>query len=151
MRIPIESFCEVNFEHSVLYDITLSLKTKASFKDIELLNDPNIGDRITKLEIKSNQDTAVMEVLFSLLSNSSVHSLDIQESNSIRWMGHKKKIVPCLHELIIDDSEPLKVFKSVVECCSYLEKLSVTNMVETTVSNILQRIASNCPHILYAV
>ena len=58
MRIPIESLCEVNFEHSVLHDITLCLKGKASLKDMISLNDPNIRDKITKLLIKGEQDPA---------------------------------------------------------------------------------------------
>ena len=147
MRIPIESLCEVNFENNVLYDITLCLKETASLKDIESLNDPNIRDKITKLDIKDDQDPAVTEVLFSLLTtgNSSVRSLDIQYSILSQWMEHIKQIGPCLHELSIGNYKSLEVFKAVVECCPYLEKLRVTTMVETTVSNILQRVASNCP------
>ena len=146
MRIPIESLCEVNFEHSVLHDITLCLKEKAYLEDIVSLNDSNFSNKITKLQFRGDQDPAVIEVLFSLLSNSSVRSLDIQESNPLRWMEHIKKIGPCLCELIIDDSESLKVFKAVVECCPYLEKLILNFQFGVSdSSDILQSTASNCP------
>ena len=146
-KISIESLCEMSLEHSILYDITLCLKKKASLKDIASLSDLNIRDRITELEIESDQDPAVMKVLFALLDKSSIRSLSIQYSNPFRWMEHIKKIGPCLRKLNIGDSESLKVFKAVVEYCPYLEKLSLTNLLETADCNILQRIANNCPHL----
>ena len=147
MRIPIESLCEVNFQHSVLNDITLCLKkTAASLKDIAILNDPNIREKITKLDIERDQNPAVMEVLFSLLTNSSVRSLGIQESHPLRWTEHIKKIGPCLHELVIGSSMMhYHLIKTITEYCPYLEKLSFRYRSDN--SNILQRIASNCPHI----
>ena len=150
MKIPIESLCEVNFKHSVLYDITLCLKEQVSLIDSILSNDPNISNKITKLQIVGKQDPAVMEVLFSLLSNSSTRSLDIQYSNPLRWMEHIKKIGPCLRELIINYSESLKLCKTVVEYCPYLEKLILNpSFYVRSDSNILQSIASNCPHLRF--
>ena len=149
MRIPIESLCEVNFEHSILHDITLCLNVKASLQDMAILNDPNIRDKITKLDIKSDQDPAVMEVLFSLLTNSSIRSLDIQYSNLSQWMEHIKKIGPHLRVIAIHDWVIVSLtIKTITEYCPYLEKLSlklITGVSDS--SNILQRIASNCSHI----
>ena len=150
MRIPIESLCEVNFEHAVLYDITLCLNVKASLKDIAALNDPNISDKITKLEIERDQNPAVMEVLFSLLNNSCVRSLDIEYSNLSQWMEHIKQIGPCLQELVIGGSlKHYCLIKTITEYCPYLEKLSLRYVSHVTVvsdnSIILQSIADNCP------
>ena len=103
MRIPIESLCKVNFVHS---DITLCLEKKASLNDIVSTYDPNIRNKITKLQIVGKQDPAVMEVLFSLLTNSSVRSLDIESSNLSQWITHIKKIGPCLREISISDVNP---------------------------------------------
>ena len=58
------------------------------------------------MEIDGYQDPAVMEVLFSLLSNSSVRSLDIESSNLSQWITHIKKIGPCLREISISDVNP---------------------------------------------
>ena len=76
------------------------MKKKAFLKDIALLKGPNIKDKITKLEIEGYQDPAVMEVLFSLLANSIVRSLDIESSSLSQWMvQHIKNICPFLREL----------------------------------------------------
>ena len=146
MRIPIESLCEVNFDHSVLYGITLCFKEKASLKDMAILNDPNIRNNITQLQIVGKQDPAVMEVLFSLLTNSSVRSLYIRRSNPLRWMEHIKKIGPCLSELAINScSIKLTILTTISKYCPYLEKLSFNLYIAD--SSILQSIASNCPHL----
>ena len=147
MRISTESLCEVNFENSVLYDITLCLKERASLQDIESLNDPNIRDSITKLDIKGDQDLAVMEVLFPLLTNSSVCSMAIRELNLSQWMEHIKKIGSCLRELNVFNCTIL--LTTITEYCPYLEKLSLdyVTVVVSDSSSILQSIASNCPHI----
>ena len=148
IKIPVESLCEVNFEHSVMYDITLCWKEQASLKDIVSLNDPNIRDKITKLEIESDQDPAVIEVLFSLLTKSSVRSLSMKISNLFMWMEHIKKIGPCLHELVMGSSLMHNHWiKTITECCPYLEKLSVISRLELADTNILQSIGSNCPHV----
>ena len=146
MKIPIESLCEVNFEPSVLYDITLCLKEKASLEDVSLLNDTNISHMITKLHIKGKQDPAVMELLFSLLTNSSVHRLDVQSLNLSQWMEYIKKIGLSLRELIIVSCNIQ--LKSITEHCPYLEKLSLSFQFGVSdSSNILQSIASNCTHL----
>ena len=148
MRIPIESLCEVNFDNNVLYDITLCLKEKESLKDIVSLNDPNISNKITKLDINGKQEAAQMEVLFSLLSNSSVHSLDIQYSNLSQWMEHIKQIGPCLRELTINYvSTVVTQLTTITEYCPYLEKLISDYWLKGNQHNFLQRLASNCPHI----
>ena len=143
MRIPIESLCEVKFEHSVLYDITLSLKKKAFPKHIALLKNPNISNMITKLQIKGKQDPAVMKVLFSLLS--SVRSLEIEESNPSQWAEHIMQIEPCLRELNINNCA-IKV-KTITEYCPFIEKLSLSFATVVSDNSILQSIASNCSHL----
>ena len=148
MRIPIESLCEVNFEHSVLYDITLGLKTKASLKDIASLNSPSIRDRISKLQIECEQNPAVMEVLFSLLTNSSVRSLIIKFSNLSQWMEHIKQIGPCLREFTINYvSTEVTQLTTITEFCPYLEKLSSDYWLKGSQHKFLQSIARNCPYL----
>ena len=146
MRIPIESLCEVNFEHSVMYDITLCLKEEMSLEDIKSLNDSSIRDKITKLDVKGKQDAAVMEVMFSLLTNGSVRSLDIGNSNLSEWVEHIKKIGPYLRELNFNNGSIQ--LKTLTEYFPYLEKLSLIGRLPVSDRRtILQSIAYNCPHL----
>ena len=96
------------------------------------------------MKVKGNQNPAV---LFSLLS--SVRSLDIESSQLCQWMKYITKIGPCLRVLsLYDYSIPVTNIVTVTEYCPYLEKLSWS--FESRVSNsdnILQSIASNCPHL----
>ena len=92
----------VDIEHFFVDSIELYLYSNTSLHFVEPLRNPLINQRVNYLQIKGNQDPAVMEVLFSLLS--SVRSLDIESSNPSQWMEHIKKIGTCLYELTIHNT-----------------------------------------------
>ena len=143
VRIDLESLCEVNFEHSIVDNFKLILNKYASLTQIRSLQNSCINKKVCQLEIKGNQDAAVMEVLFSLLS--SVRSLDIRESYLSPWIKHIKKIGPYLRDLsIVDVNVQLTTIKTITECCPYLEKLSFDDVSGGTV---LKTIANNCSHL----
>ena len=144
--IDLELLCEMNFEHSISDNIKLCLKNHASLTKMKSLQNSCIKENVCHMEINGNQDLAVMEVLFSLLS--SVRSLDIKESNLSEWMEHIKKIGPYLREISISDANPqLTMIKIIAEYCPYLEKLSLGYVIDVSDSNILQSIANICPHL----
>ena len=99
VRIDFDSLCEVNFEHFIMENIELCLKKYATLRNIESLPNQYIDENVSHVMIRNDQDPAVMEVLFSLLS--SVRSLHIQSSNLTEWMEQIKQIGPCLRELTI--------------------------------------------------
>lgn len=78
VRISVLSLGEIDFEYFELNIIELCLYKNTSLNDIAQLYDPNISQRITQVQIRGFQDPAVMEVFFSLPSNSCVLSLDIK-------------------------------------------------------------------------
>ena len=122
------------------------MKGDISLTDIKQLKYSYINQRVTFVEIEGYQDPAVMEELFSLLSNSSVRSLDIISYNiSTPWMEHVKKIGHCLRHLSIRNTcKTFTTFKTLTEYCPYLEKLNLGTVSHVTDSNILQTIAQNC-------
>ena len=158
-RISINFLCEVNFHPHIFNSIELHLRCNSSFQHIATLKNSFLNCRVTKLKIESCQDPAVIEVLFSLLTNSCVHSLDIDAdslyndavhdivSNISKWIIHIRKIGPCLRELSIQNIYlPLKLLSKIFECCPYLEKLS-SNSLSDSIGSILQNIANNCSHL----
>ena len=123
VRIDLEVLCEANFEHTILNNIELCLGQYASFRHTASLQNQYINEKVFCVKIKSDQDPAVMEVLFSLLS--SVRSLDIRNSYISQWMEHIK-----------------------TEYCPNLEKLNLYTVADVSQSSdILQSIANNCPHL----
>ena len=99
MKIPIESLSEVNFEPSVLYDITLCLKEKASLKDIALLNDPKIKVKIIKLDIKyKHLHRKFFDYLRSKKIFVNLHYLPIHLQPFYRKFGFKKNQFPVAEE-----------------------------------------------------
>lgn len=86
--IPIESLYDVNLQHIVFESIDLLLNHYTSLEHIKLLKNHYISQRVTCVRIVGDQDPAVMEVLFSLLIDSSVHSLNIQSSNQSQWIEY---------------------------------------------------------------
>ena len=106
VKIDLESLYEVNFEHSIVDNFKLCLKNHSSLSKMGSLQNSCINKNVCCMEIDGYQDPAVMEVLFSLLSNSSVRSLDIESSNLSQWITHIKKIGPCLREISISDVNP---------------------------------------------
>ena len=97
------------------------------------------------MEIKGSPDPVVMEVLFSLLTSSSVRSLDIESPNLSQWMEHIKKIGPCLRELYLRGGfKQFQILQTKTKYFPYLEKLSFDYVSGGTV---LQTIAINCPHL----
>ena len=100
----------------------------ASFRQTASLQNQYINEKVFCVKIKSDQDPAVMEVLFSLFS--SVHSLDIRNSNISQWMEHIKKIGPCLRELSILSIIPqFLILKTITDYFPYLEKLNLWTSV----------------------
>ena len=97
VHIYIKDLHELDFEHSVFVDIKLYCEEILSLEDIQPLKNSRIYNGITSVEIKSNQDPAVMEALFSLFS--SVCSLIIIDSNPTKWIEEIKKIGSKLHEV----------------------------------------------------
>ena len=96
--------------------------------------------------ISSNQDPAVMDVLFSLLS--SVRTIHIDSSNLTEWMMHLKQLGPYLRELnLMYVYAHSKIFSTITEYCPYLEQLILGSVEGVSDSNILQSIANNCPHL----
>ena len=144
IKIPIESLCEVDFEHSILENIELYLPNKTSLQHVEHLIKLYILESVTSVNIKGIQDPVVMEVLFSLLSNSSsVCSLNIYSSNLPQWSEHIKKIGPYLRELNIPEAIDLVILTTITEYCPYLEDLSLSCPSDV----ILQSITNNCQHL----
>ena len=148
--ILVDTLCEVNFQYYIFDSIELCLNLTMTLDDIELLKNPYIIQRVTSIKIQSEQDPAVMEVLFSLFSNcnnGNVRSLDLVSSNLPQWMEHIKKIGPCLRELTINCiAEHSKIFTILSAYCPYLESIKCRLRVSDS-SNILQIIAANYPHL----
>ena len=88
VKIAAESLCEICYEDSVLNNIEIYLKQDISLRIIEELKKRSITQSITRVRVHGDQDPAVMEVLFSLLIDSSVHSLNIQSSNQSQWIEY---------------------------------------------------------------
>ena len=131
---------------SVMDNIELSLNKIMSLEQVEYLKNPLVNQRVTCLEVQNNQDPAMMEVLFSLLS--SIRSLDIKASNVSQWMENIKIIGPCLRELTSKYFSVLsKTFITLTKYCPYLEKLCLSSVEGATENNFLQSIANNCPHL----
>ena len=145
--IAVESLCGVDFQHYIFNDIEICLNFTISLQHVEPLRNPYINRGISHVKIKGEQDPAVMEVLFSLLSNtnSSVRSLNIIASNLSQWMDHIKQIGPCLRELFIHDYfTKFPIIKSIFEYCPYLEKLIFNYGAGGSERNVLlQTIASH--------
>ena len=88
-------------------NIELCLQQYAPLQLIESIQSSSINKNVCCVEIKSDQDPVVMDVLFSLLSDSgNVHSFDIYSLNLSQRMEHIKKIGPCLREISISDVNP---------------------------------------------
>ena len=145
VRIDFDSLCEVNFEHFIMENIELCLKKYATLRNIESLPNQYIDENVSRVMIRNDQDPAVMEVLFSMLS--SVRSLHIQSANLTEWMMHLKQLGPCLRELTILSVIEKFTLSSIIEYCPYLEKLYLSTVTDVSQS-ILQCIAYNCPHLL---
>ena len=143
MRINIELLCDIDITDYTLDNIELYVRSDISLQPLTSLKNHYINERVTSLNIEDDQDPTVMEVLFSILS--SVRSLNIEFSNLSEWMDHIKKIGPCLRELLICDN--CAQIKTITEYCPYLEKLSLSFQSVETHINILQSIASKCPHL----
>ena len=124
--VPVKVMYKVHVQHHIIDNIELRFSNNTSLRYIESLNNPYIHERVTSVTIKGNQDPAVIEVLFSLLS--SVLSLNIEHSNLSAWKEYISNLGPCMYQLSI---KGVNLFHG-----SYI-----------TDSNILQSIASNCPHI----
>ena len=144
--ISVETLFEVKYQRYIFDNIELHLKSNASSQHIEPLKNNYINRRVTSVKIRGNQDPAVIEVLFSLLS--CVRSLIIQTPTISHWMEHIKQIGPCLHELSINCwTSQFKMLTTITEYCPNLEKLSWTYGPDVSDSNILQSIANNCSHL----
>ena len=148
-KIVVESLFEVDFENSVMDNITLCIDQNTSLKDIAPLDDLNTSQRMTQLVIKGNQDISVMEVLFSQLHNIQCLSLPvIDEIYQTQWIKQIKKIGQNLHELSIQDS-PINfiMFKSIIEYCPCMEKLSLSSVSDFEECNFLQCMAGKCSYL----
>ena len=142
VNLGVKLLCDVDFEHSILDNIELCIYYSFSLNDIQPLRNTLIYQNLTSVKIHGDQDPAVMEVLFSLLS--SVSSLNIKSSNLSQWIEHIKKIGSCVRELLIYDN--ITNLKTITEHCPYLEKLSLQSCLSVN-KNILQNISNNCPHL----
>ena len=151
-KIVVESLFEVDFENFVVDNITLCIDQNTSLNDIVPLDDLNISQRMTQLVIKGKQDIAVMEVLFSQLHN--VQSLSLPVIKGIyqtQWLEQIKKIGQNLHELSIQDS-PINftMFKSIIEYCPCMEKLSlnfVSDFEDSNLNNFLECMVGKCQYL----
>ena len=138
---------ELDFEHSILDNIELTIHQNTTLNDIKPLQMTFANQNLKEIEIHLHQDPAVMEVLFSLLTNSSVSSLNIESTNLSEWMEHIKKIGPSIYELSVFDSiREMNMLNTLTDYCPYLEKLSLNSCVSVS-SLLLQSIATNCPHL----
>ena len=146
VKIDLEILCEVNFEHCIIESIELCSKKYATLNHVLSLHNQYIREKVICVEIKSDQDPAVMEVLFLTLS--SVRSLDIHTVNLFQWVENIKKLGPGLRELSLRGVAPQLTLCTITEHCPYLEKLNlciVSNVSQS--SSIVLSIANNCPHI----
>ena len=149
VKLGVKLLCVLDFEHSILDNIEFYIEQDTSLDYIKPLKNTFFSQNFAHLKIKGNQDPAVMEVLFSLLSNnSSVRSLYIESSNLTQWMEHIKKIGPYLRELgLFGRSTQLSMITTITKLCPYLKKLSLNYMSDMSDNNILQSIANNCPRL----
>ena len=149
VKLGVKLLCVLDFEHSILDNIEFYIEQDTSLDYIKPLKNTFFSQKFAHLKIKGNQDPAVMEVLFSLLSNnSSVRSLYIESSNLTQWMEHIKKIGPYLRELgLFGRSTQLSMITTITKLCPYLKKLSLNYMSDMSDNNILQSIANNCPRL----
>ena len=148
--IPVDALCEVDIQHNAFDNIELCLNFNTSMQHIDHLKNPFINQKITSVKIKDDQDPTVMEVLFTLLSNSDVSSLDIQTSNQYEWVEPIRKIGTSLRELSIENHTTLTaMINTLVKYCPNLEKLSLNSEESMSEINILQSIANNCPYLRY--
>ena len=151
VTIDVESMCGVNFQHYIFDKIDLCLNFAISLQHLEPLRNPCIIHGVTHVKIKGDQDPAVMELLFSLLTstNSSVCSLNIVASNLSQWMEHIRKIGPCLSELFIHNFfTKFPIIKTIFDHCPNLEKLDLNYGAGGSKRNaLLQTIANYFPHL----
>ena len=152
LKIPVALLGEVDFEHSVLDNIELYLTWTLTQRNIIPLDDPNISRRITQLVIQGNPNSSVMEVLFPKLQHvRCLQIFDIQHTSiETQWFIHAKHLGVTLKELYISHMfNPIDMYNLIAEYCPYLEKLSLSRGSGGTVSNTLQTIVHNCPHLRY--
>ena len=125
VKIAVKALSEIDFEHSALDNIEVCLNKYTTLKDLEPLESVSLRQRASFVNIEDDQDPAVMEVLFSLLTNSSVR------------------------EFVISSRTPgFPLVNTITEYCPYLEKLSLNLMSDLSEhTNILQSIARNWPHL----
>ena len=148
LNIDIKTLCEVEIHHSVITEIGLCCMQNISLSDVNAMDAISSKQLLSRLKIRGKQDPVVMEVLFTLLSNSSsVRSLDIQESNLYQWINHINKIGPCLKELSLRGVASHLTLSMINEHCPYLEKLKLFTDISQSSSCVLQNIARNCPHL----
>ena len=121
VRVNVKLLCDVDFEHSILDNIELTIHQYTTLNDIKPLQNSVANQILKQINIDQLQFPAVMEVLFSILINSSVSSLNIESLNLSQWMKHIRKIGPCLRELRI--KYRCAHIKSITGYCPYLEKL----------------------------
>ena len=113
VKIDLEILCEVNFEHCIIESIELCSKKYATVNNVLSLQNQYIHEKVFHMKIKSDQDPAVMEVLFSLLS--SVRCLDIHTVNLFQWVEQIKKIGPGLRELSLRGVSPQLTLTTITE------------------------------------
>ena len=149
VRMNVGLLCDVDFTDYFLDNIELYMNRDISLQHIEPLKNPYIIQRVVSVNIQGDQDPTVMEVLFSLISNSSVRSLNSHSSNLSQWMEHLKKIGHCLCAFSLQRIFlSLEMFTKIMEYGPNLEKLSLDRLdSDGTDSNTLQSIANNCSHL----
>ena len=157
MKISLDLLNETKFEQFLTDVIEMSVDEKIVLNDTRRLENSCISQRICSVTITDHQNPAVMKVFFSLLKiNSSVRRLYVRKSylygnytaNLCKWMEHIRKIGAGLRGVFLEDTiaQP-SVAVSILECCPCLEKLSLRLEAAVSDSNILQILASNCPHL----
>ena len=101
IKISLDLLNETKFEQFLADEIELSVDKKLVLNDTRRLEHSCINQRISSVNISDDQDPAVMEVFFSLLSNkSSVRRLYIRPNNIysnyttnlFKWMEHIRNI-----------------------------------------------------------
>ena len=147
VKVNVESLYRANYKHCVFNNIKLCLNRKIDSYDIKTMENMYIKESVTCLEIEGDENSTMIEVLFSQLS--ALRSLRIQASNLSQWFEHINKIGQFLHTLFIagDSIQVTQSIKPVMEYCPNLEKLSVNCVSAVSESNFLQSIARNSPHL----
>ena len=147
--LPLEIFGDINFELSVLDNISVVIERNTSFELIQHFMNPYIGKKIKYIRIEGSQNPLSMEILFSHLTT--VHSLTLSElttSNQSHWIKYLKNIGSSLKVLELHVGvHIMEIFGIIISLCQNIEVLTMKSLSNSLPPNILKIITQSCPRL----